>query len=144
MQVKIKIKAKATWTARKRALLRDALDYANCHLQLYNFYEKVEIRLSGDAYAPGLCCDFGSRFLIKVSGNQPEHEILETLFHELTHVRQYLCGELEDVNPQVAYWKGTRYEGDFEDTASSEYWTAPWEVEARKVGKELRIDYYQI
>lgn len=141
MRIKVKIKAKATWTARKRALLRDALKYAEDSLGLYNFYEKVEVRLVGDTYARGLCYDFGSQFLVKISGNQPDHEILETLFHELTHVRQYLCGELEDVNPQVAYWKGTRYQGDFEDTESPEYWTAPWEVEARKVGKKLRINY---
>lgn len=144
MRFQIKIKAKAAWTARKRALLRDALDYAKFYLDLYEFSDKVTIRLSGDAYSPGLCCNFGDTILVKVSGNQPDEEIVETVFHELTHVRQYLCGELEDVNPQVAYWKGHYYEGDFENTESPDYWNAPWEVEARKVGKELRINYYQI
>tara|TARA_B100001059_G_scaffold30289_1_gene24523 strand:+ start:515 stop:1063 length:549 start_codon:yes stop_codon:yes gene_type:complete len=144
MRFQVKLKAKTVWTARKRALLRDALQYANVTLGLDNVDMTVVVKLSGDAYAPGMCCNFGNDvLLVKVSGNQTEEEIVETLFHELTHVRQYALGQLEDVGEQVVYWLGHYYRGDFENTDSLEYWNAPWEVEARQVGWKLLNDYYQ-
>jgi hypothetical protein len=143
MRFQVKLKAKTVWTARKRALIRDALQYANYYMGLQDSDEKVTIRLSGDAYVPGLCCNLGDRLLVKVSGNQSEEDIVETLFHELTHVRQYALGQLEDVGEQVVYWLGHYYRGDFENTDSLEYWNAPWEVEARQVGWKLLNDYYQ-
>lgn len=142
MRFQVKLKAKSVWTARKRALIHDAIVYAHCYMGLSTLDEKVIIRLSGDAYVPGLCCDLGDRYLVKISGNQSEEEIVETLFHELTHVRQYALGYLEDVDEQVVYWLGHYYRGDFENTDSLEYWDAPWEVEARQVGWKLVNDYY--
>jgi hypothetical protein len=144
MKFVVKLKAKSVWTMRKRALIRDALEYANCHLGLYNFDFPVHIRLSGEKYSPGLCCDLGDRLVIKVSGNQPDQEIVETLFHELTHARQYANCDLDDIDENTCWWKGHQYRGNFEDTESKDYWNAPWEVEARQVGEELRKDYYQI
>lgn len=144
MKFVVKLKAKSVWTVRKRALLRDALHYANMHLGLYNFDDKVYIRLSGDKYSPGLCCDLGYHLVVKISGNQTEQDIVETLFHELTHVRQYANVDLDDIDENTCWWKGHHYRGTFEDTESTDYWNAPWEVEARSVGEELRKDYYQI
>ena len=143
MQFQTKVKAKSLWTQRKRALVLDALEYANCYLGLYVFDDVVRIRLSGEPHSPGLCCCIDGRIIIKISADQPEEEIVETLFHELTHAKQYLSGALEDFNENVCYWKGHCYKGDFENTESPDYWNAPWEVEARKVGEELRISYYQ-
>jgi len=125
-------------------LIRDALEYANCHLELYNFDFPVHIRLSGDKYSPGLCCDLGDHLVVKVSGNQPDQEIVETLFHELTHARQYANCDLDDIDENACWWQGHQYRGTFEDTESKDYWNAPWEVEARQVGEELRKNYYQI
>ena len=143
MQFKVITKAKSVWTPRKRAILRDALEYANCYLGLYTCSNKVIIRLTGDAHSPGLCCDLENRLLVKLSGVQSEEEIVETLFHELTHVRQYALGHLEDVGEQVVFWLGHEYKGDFEDTSTETYWNAPWEVEAREVAWDLVEDYYQ-
>lgn len=143
MKFVVKLKAKSVWTMRKRALIRDALEYANFHLELYNFDELVYIRLSGDKHIPGLCCDLGDRLVIKVSGNQSEHDIVETLFHELTHVRQYANVDLDDIDDNTCWWKGHQYRGTFEDTESKDYWNAPWEVEARYLGEKLRKNYYQ-
>ena len=143
MKFVVKLKAKSVWTMRKRALIRDALEYANFHLELYNFDELVYIRLSWDKHIPGLCCDLGDRLVIKVSGNQSEHDIVETLFHELTHVRQYANVDLDDIDDNTCWWKGHQYRGTFEDTESKDYWNAPWEVEARYLGEKLRKNYYQ-
>ena len=52
--------------------------------------------------------------------------------------------DLDDIDENTCWWKGHQYRGTFEDTESKDYWNAPWEVEARQVGEELRKDYYQI
>ena len=54
------------------------------------------------------------------------HKILETLAHELVHVKQYLTGELTGVSGVGLYWKGTKFElEDFRD-----YFELPYEIEA--------------
>lgn len=143
MRIKIKTKAKSVWNARKRELVRHALSHANWYLALYTWEDKVTIRLSGDEYSPGLCCDMGDRIVIKLSGAQSDRDIVEVLFHELTHAVQYACDDLRDVE-EGTLWHGKLYEGDFEDTSTKEYWDAPWEVEARTAASNLISFYHQI
>lgn len=54
---------------------------------------------------------------------------LHTLFHELTHVRQQAEDELE-LYEMGAFYKGEKYE-------DWDYWSAPWEVEARHMEEVL-------
>ena len=143
MRFTIKTKAKSVWTMPKRRLIREFMVYANCYLGLHSWDEKVVIRLTGDKYSPGMCCDLEDHFVVKVSGNQSNYDILETLLHELVHVRQYASGQLDDLNDNTSEWMGHIYQGDFQDTESSAYWNAPWEVEAREVAEELANFYYQ-
>lgn len=49
-------------------------------------------------------------------------EILKTLAHELTHIKQYVYGETNDT---LTRWKGTHVDSDEID-----YWVQPWEIEA--------------
>jgi hypothetical protein len=56
-------------------------------------------------------------------------EYLLTLFHELTHLRQYATGQLKDKYNGDQNWKGQVYPYE------SEYWMVPWELEAQ--GMEL-------
>ena len=146
MHYKVRIKAKATWTKAKRQLFWDALHFAHIYLDFCKMkgIGRVDFHLTGDPYAPGSCIDADDRYIVHISGAQTEDEIVETLFHELTHVKQYEDGHLQDIDEDVVYWLGNYYRGDFQDTFSKTYWNAPWEVEAREVGEELRKNYYQI
>ena len=73
-----------------------------------------------------------------------DEEIVETLFHELTHAVQYAEGDLLDVEEQVVYWRGYNYEGDYDNTESMDYWNAPCEVDARYQAAKYTKTYYQI
>ena len=117
MRFQVKLKAKSVWTARKRALIHDAIVYAHCYMGLSTLDEKVIIRLSGDAYVPGLCCNLGDRYLVKISGNQLEEDIVETLFHEL-HTRSSIRSWLFTRRRRAGkvYWLGHwYYRGDYRD-----------------------------
>lgn len=56
--------------------------------------------------------------------------LLETFYHELTHAKQLLTGELV-VRPRSRVWKGQRW-------GTKEYSFAPWEEEARREATRLR------
>lgn len=61
-------------------------------------------------------------------------EYLLTIFHELTHMRQYATGQLRDLNNGSTNWRGKNYPAD------TNYWLMPWEVEAQ--GMEVSV--YQL
>ena len=91
MRRKYIIKAKSVWNKRKRELLNHALQYAFWEMNLYKLDVHIIFRLVGTRYAPGSCIDAGNnRYIVHIDGYQDEHEIVETLFHELQHVVQYL------------------------------------------------------
>jgi len=65
------------------------------------------------------------------------HKILETLAHELVHVKQYIKRELTGTSGVGLYWKGTKFElEDFRD-----YYELPYEVEARGKERGLLIGF---
>jgi hypothetical protein len=65
-------------------------------------------------------------YLISIKKSKKIINLLETLGHELTHVRQYMSGQLnfgKDVNHSI--WDGKAY-----DERKLSYWMYPWEIEA--------------
>lgn len=52
-------------------------------------------------------------------------EYLLTLFHELTHMRQFASGQLKDLEDGRTKWKGKVFAED------TNYWLLPWEQEAQ-------------
>ena len=65
------------------------------------------------------------------------HKILETLGHELVHVKQYLTGDLTGTSGVALYWKGTKFEvEDWRD-----YFETPYEVEAHGRERGLLIGF---
>ena len=142
MRRRFKIKAKSVWTQRKRKLLEDALHYAFWEMDLYKLDVFIDFRLVGTPYAPGACTDAETKYIVHIDGTQNEEDIVETLFHELQHVVQYALGYLQDEENKV-YWLGHWYSGDYQDTTTSDYWDAPWEVEAREVAWRMSENYYQ-
>lgn len=71
----------------------------------------------------------GKEFSIRVAtGNGTDmHQILETLAHEMVHVKQFARGEMRDLRSVVdsINWNGSRI-----DTSKIDYWDLPWEIEA--------------
>lgn len=68
------------------------------------------------------------KFLIEVHPGIGARNILETLAHEMVHIKQYINGETDD---QLTVWRGQSI-----DSNTVEYWSHPWEIDAygREVG----------
>lgn len=61
-------------------------------------------------------------FLIEIHPGIGARYILETLAHEMVHVKQLVYHETND---ELSVWKGKRVNSDLLD-----YWHHPWEIEA--------------
>ena len=61
-------------------------------------------------------------FLIEIHPGIGARDILETLAHEMVHVKQLVYHETND---ELSVWKGKRVNSDLLD-----YWHHPWEIEA--------------
>jgi len=71
----------------------------------------------------------GDHFIVLVRYNTSIDGAVNTLFHELRHVHQYVSGTLCKGN----FWKGTEYDVPYEDE--------PWEIDANKVADILYDDF---
>ena len=61
-------------------------------------------------------------FCIEINPNIGAHDILETLAHEMVHVKQLIYHETND---ELSVWKGKRVNSELVD-----YWHHPWEIDA--------------
>ena len=89
-------------------------------------------RIKGDA--EGYCLRESDRdFEIEVDSRLPLRKMMETVAHEMVHVKQYARREMNDWQYKEVYykWKGT-YVPD-----STDYWDLPWEIEAN--GRECGL-----
>ena len=68
-------------------------------------------------------------------------EVLNTLFHELTHLRQDIVGDLAwDPACGMQRWKGALYFSP-DDT---DYFDRPWEIEARQVADKMVVEWGKV
>lgn len=73
-------------------------------------------------------------FLIQIKKKQEIEETIKTIFHELTHCKQFAYN---DLNPECSMWRNETiniFEYNHEDL--------PWEIEAEEVSKQLLEKYY--
>lgn len=111
--------------------------------RIKNLEINVKMRnLKGDAY--GYCLsddDESSRldrprvFELEIHKNMPLRKVLETVAHEMVHVKQYARGELyEGSRVSKHRWQGKWLDKD------PDYWDQPWEIEAhgREAGLFIR------
>ena len=68
-------------------------------------------------------------FQIELNPLAGSHDILETLAHEMVHIKQYAYGETNEY--------GTRWRGQRINTENLDYYNEPWEVEAYGVSVGL-------
>jgi hypothetical protein len=71
-------------------------------------------------------------FTITVDSTGSKRRMMETIAHEMVHVKQYSKGELVDLSRS----NSTRWQNNIIDK-STNYWDLPWEIEAH--GKELGL-----
>jgi len=99
-------------------------------------------KLDGEAY--GYChadpngdaerLDRPREFELEIHKNMSLRKVLETVCHEMVHVKQYARGELYESSRNKHRWQGKWIDKD------PEYWDQPWEIEAhgREAGLFIR------
>lgn len=80
-----------------------------------------------DAYGVAGIVDYNDsnkprEFEIELHPGIGAHNILETLAHEMVHVKQYAYNEM---NESATRWRGMKVNPD-----NMDYWNEPWEIEA--------------
>lgn len=70
-------------------------------------------------------------FLIEIHSGIGARLILETLAHEMVHIKQYVMNETDDV---LSRWKNKKI-----DQNKVDYWNHPWEIDA--YGREPGLLY---
>ena len=94
----------------------------------------ITVKLCKPTGAMGYCLeeDNNRTFELEIDKTQSLRALLETVAHEMVHVKQYARREL---NPNKEVWMGKTY-----NPKNVNYWDLPWEIEAhgREVGLFVR------
>jgi len=94
----------------------------------------ITVKLTSPKGAMGYCLELDDNrtFEIEVDRNMRLRKLLETIAHEMVHVKQYARRELHPVHDT---WCGKTY-----NPKKVSYWDLPWEIEAhgREVGLFVR------
>ena len=94
----------------------------------------ITIKLKTPKGAMGYCLETDNKrtFEIEIDRNQKLRPLLETVAHEMVHVKQFARREL---HPSKDTWYGKTY-----NPKKTSYWDLPWEIEAhgREVGLFVR------
>ena len=95
---------------------------------------EITVNLCKPKGALGYCLELDNKreFELEVDKTQSMRKLLETVAHEMVHVKQYARREM---NPHSDDWLGKTY-----NPKKVSYWDLPWEIEAhgREVGLFIR------
>ena len=94
----------------------------------------ITIKLNSPKDAIGYCLETENNrtFEIEIDRSQKLRPLLETVAHEMVHVKQFARREM---HPSMDTWYGKTY-----NPKKVSYWDLPWEIEAhgREVGLFVR------
>jgi len=127
---KITFKMNKTFSEEDKIKFFSMLDLAAGYLKVKNC--TIHITKSGDSDASGRTNHCNVRY------DKNIEKMVETLAHELTHIKQHLVGDFVDSDEPFDYdhgvWKGKRAKIY---TSGVKYHHSPWEVEARDIARKL-------
>ena len=126
--LKIQVKSKGWWQPEVVKQLRKAATWACKYHDLMVSPIPIQIKLCGPSNIYGDSIDLDHKVVIRLFACE---EWLPTLFHEMTHARQYIYGDLQ-LELDHAYWLGNLIVRN-----KNKYQEEPWEVEARKCEDEM-------
>lgn len=95
---------------------------------LYEEDDAAELLLDDDDLVPKC-------FTININPANPECHSIQSLAHEMVHVRQYVSGQLRQVDGTM-YWNDSLI-----DMKKIRYYDLPWEIEAHALEEDLFEDY---
>jgi hypothetical protein len=98
---------------------------------------KMKSSTNGQAFHADIVNYKNKQYTIIIQRDLLPTQMAKTLAHELAHIKQYTEGRLRpgrQGGEMGRFWKPTREgAGQFWPYATTDYWTSPWEVEAREL-----------
>jgi hypothetical protein len=139
--VKLRVTAKPDKMSRKE--LRYATKFMASKLMTKRMLKSLSIHVKDCKHNNfhGVCDQVDAKhYRIELNTKLSRGALIDTLAHELAHVKQYARKELSDVQRGngIARWKQKRYSIK---QLNDEYWLLPWEVEAHGYGICLSVLY---
>jgi hypothetical protein len=139
----MKIEVLARSKARKLLLLNSAEYYAkklNLKKSKYTVYIESFPGLAKNYGDNGNVCKVGRRrLLIRIDSKLSFTNVLNTLAHEMVHVKQFARGQFKAEKARNGkfrrFWMGKR--------VTANYFDRPWEIEAYQKQDEMAIDLIQ-
>jgi len=131
-------------TSRQKELIKDMLEYSGKHLLSSRMYNRISIYVTINKIKDknGDCCfsDDNRRpreFSISLNRELRQRDLLETVAHEMVHIKQWATSQLIDY---ISDTNKVKYDGKIYYKDRIEYWDYPWEIEAygREVGIFIR------
>tara|TARA_B100000242_G_scaffold281953_1_gene242777 strand:- start:459 stop:944 length:486 start_codon:yes stop_codon:yes gene_type:complete len=130
-------------TKTQKKYVKSMADFCGEKLLGSRLYPKIELRIElvknlmkkEKIYGDAIWEDderYPKEFTIRADASQPLRRVLETIAHEMVHVKQYAKDELHEYTMK----KGHRYKGKF-FSDKLDYWDEPWEIEAH--GRETGL-----
>lgn len=95
--------------------------------------------IDNNAYGYCMQTDDHKTFEIEIDRNLRMYDLVSTLCHELTHLKQYYRKEMVQLDDGRTRWKKKVY------PESYDYDKSPWEKEAFRVEKDLALEcFYEV
>ena len=126
---------------KKRKLAEDVVGFCCSSLMPRIKTMDICIQLSKDLeHHDGFClCVNPREFVIEINCNLDDDDFIETVCHEMVHVKQHARRELEDMTLSLKRWKGEDWITLF--SSIEDYMNFPWEKEAYEMESILRDRY---
>lgn len=136
MKIKFTRKAKASWTNSEVESIKLATRWCAGRLGFNKLPITIVVRFIGPHPSQfGACSQMeDDRYIIWLQSGFNYKRTVSTLFHEMTHVRQHLFEGLCLHSDKLAEFRSEQYR-------DPDYWTSPWEKEARRYEKILLKQY---
>ncbi|MDB4257190.1 hypothetical protein N9827_00855 [bacterium] len=121
-------------TKSQKKYVRSMVKFCSKTLMPRMYTLDITVKLTSPKGAMGYCLELDDNrtFEIEVDRSMRLRKLLETVAHEMVHVKQYARRELHPVHDT---WCGKTY-----NPKKVSYWDLPWEIEAhgREVGLFVR------
>lgn len=126
---------------KKRSLAESVVNFCISTLMPRMSTLDICIQLTRDLeFHDGLClCVNPREFVLEINSSLDDDEFIETLCHEMVHVKQHARKELVDQTLALKKWKGQEWITLY--TTLEEYMAFPWEKEAYEMESILRDRY---
>ena len=134
-------------STRQKELAQDIIKFSGKKLLSHQMYPyinvtcKIRRNMFDEISAYGLCLISNENktkklrnFIIYVDANLRQRMLLQTIAHEMVHIKQWATGQLNDINSKD---KKVWFDGMPYDDEKLDYFDLPWEIEAH--GREMGL-----